>query len=50
MSTQAVEEQTFLMRFVVSIRTSVSGLNDNAAAKYPIVFSLNIDEDMTSMT
>jgi len=38
------------MRFVVNIRTSVSGLNDNEAAKYPIAFSLNVDEDMTSTT
>lgn len=32
------------------MRTSVSGLNDNDAARYPIVFSLKVDEDMTSIT
>ena len=32
------------------MRTSVSGLNDNDAARYPIVFSLNVDEDITSIT
>ena len=38
------------MRLVVSMRTSVSGLNDKDAARYPIVFSLNVDEDITSIT
>jgi len=32
------------------MRTSVSGLNDNDAARYPIVFSLKVDEDITSIT
>jgi hypothetical protein len=39
-----------LMRFVVNISTSISGLNDNEAAKYPIDFSLKVDEDITSIT
>jgi hypothetical protein len=43
-------QHTFLMRLVVNMRTSVSGLNDNEAARYPIAFSLNVGEDITSTT
>lgn len=42
--------QTFLIKFVASIRTSVSGRKLWTAARYPIRFCWYLAEDMTSRT
>ena len=44
------ELRSFLIMFVVSISTSVSGWKLCTAARYPIRFSVNLLELMTSMT